>query len=321
MMERKETKMKVHKTITRRIVFAMLLINIIQLQAQDDTNLYYKVFAYGNLIDRIDHSPPPYNADMKKALSSQDQYLTWPPDSMAVLVADDSQYLIVRNTNQNLYRIADAIPGATLGSKIALESTIIAFKEEDVDKLNMGVGVSKKTLFELRQKGRSKLISTAYGVTPGGQEVVVKSIREIMYPNEQLMGVDTNKSCNLRMVAPDTFNTREIGTILQAVPEADEAGKLISVTRKSEWITLNGWEKHEVVTGNKDGLKKFSVRMPIFDSSTIETQLRITSGDTVLLGGGKGVEPDWIYYHFLKAETLLPTSLRQVSAHGIISGY
>jgi type II secretory pathway component GspD/PulD (secretin) len=248
---------------------------------------------------------------MKNELSSRDQEITWPPESMAVLVADDGWYLIARNTNQNLHRIA-AAGGATLGSKIALESTIIAFKKDDVDNLNMGLGISKKTLFELRQKDRSKLISTAHAVTSGGQEVTVKNIREITYPAEQLIGAGTNQSCNLRMVAPDTFNTREIGTILQAVPEADEAGKLISVTLKSEWITLNGWEKHEVVTGNKDGLKKFSVRMPIFDSSSIETQLRITSGDTVLLGGGKGVEPDWIYYHFLKAETVRPTRLQQV---------
>jgi hypothetical protein len=93
------------------------------------------------------------------------------------------------------------------------------------------------------------------------------------------------------------------------VPELDEGGRFIKIILKSEWSTLKAWETHEVVTGIGDELKKSSVRMPVMDLSTVETSLRIEPGDTILLGGGKDVESDWIYYTFLKAEIKRSTQL------------
>jgi hypothetical protein len=96
------------------------------------------------------------------------------------------------------------------------------------------------------------------------------------------------------------------------VPELDESGRFIKIILKSEWSTLKAWETHEVVTGCRDGLKKSSVRMPVMDLSTVETSLRIEPGDAILLGGGKDVDSDWIYYTFLKAEILRPTRPQQI---------
>ena len=305
--------MKIYNTIGRYIVFAVFAFCTLLIQAEEDTNLYYRVFALGGSIDRIDHYQPPSNSDMRAVLSAQDQQITWPPGSMAIQVALHSWHLIARNTNENLHRIA-AISWPEFGSQCAFESMIIAFKKNDIEKLNMGAGVSKKTLFGLKQQGRSKLISTAHAVTRLAQEAEVKNIREVIYPYEQLVGVDTNQSCNPRIVVPETFNTLEIGTTLQVIPELDEGGRFINLTVKSKWTTIKGWEKYEVVAGSGDELKKFSVRMPLIDSASIETQLAIQSGDTVLLGGGKDVDSEWIYYHFLKAEILRPTHSQQILA-------
>jgi len=193
--------MKSHKTIGRCFLFAMLVCCTLRVTADDDTNLYYRVFALGGSIDRCDPYFPPGNTDMKAELSAKDQKITWPPGSMAMMVTESSWHLIARNTNENLHRIA-AVSQPVLGTQLSFESSILGFKKDDIEKLNAGEGVSKKTLFDLRQKGRSKLISTAYAVTQAGQEANVRNVRQIIYPCEELINADTNESCNPRIVVP-----------------------------------------------------------------------------------------------------------------------
>ena len=40
--------------------------------------------------------------------------------------------------------------------------------------------------------------------------------------------------------------------------------------------------------------------------SSIQTQLIVESGETVLLGGGQAADDDWVQYHFLKAWLVWP---------------
>lgn len=285
-------------------------LSVLQTTGNEDTNLYYKVFAYGTLFNQVNPFAPPNNRDMKAELSSKAQAITWPPGSMAVMVWSDTDYLIVRNTHLNLRRILDATWQERVGVRIAVESTIIAFKSKDIENLQKEKGVSRDALFELIRRGRSEMISTARSITSSGYELIVQNTREIMYPDEQLYGANTNHfSGNVYVVLPEKFTSCEIGLILSAIGELGLGG-FINVTVKSEWIELEKWEKHSVMISSKKGIRSTSVRMPVLNSSTVETQLRLTSGETVLLGGGKMTANDKVLYHFLKAEALPPENVR-----------
>ena len=294
--------------ITKRLgLFASaLLFAVMQASGSEDTNLYYQVFAFGTLFDRVNPSAPPCDSDMKADLSSKDAGITWPIGSMAVMVIDDTDYLVVRNTHSNLNRIRDALWSETRVFQIVLESTIVAFKTKDIEDLKKGKGVSKDSLFELVRKGRSDLISTARSITSSGQEMTVKNVRVTLYPDTLSAGCVTNRPTDSNGgVLPEKFTVRETGSILTAVPERQRDG-LIGIIVKSDWTHLENWEKHEAVISAEKGFKTISLKTPVIDSSTVETQLRIAPGETVLLGGGKLTSGDRILYHFLKAEVATP---------------
>lgn len=282
-----------------------------QASGSEDTNLYYEVFAFGTLIDRVNPFAPPDNNDMKAELSSKDAEITWPTGSMAVMVIDDTDYLVVHNTPSNLHRVRDALWLETRVFQIVLESTIVAFKTKDIEELQKGKGVSKDSLFELSRKGCSELISTARSITASGQEVTVKNVRNTLYPDGLLAGSVTNRPTDSNgVVIPEEFTVRETGSILTAVPERQRDG-LIGILVKSEWTHLSNLEKHEAVISANKGFRTISVKTPIIDSSKVETQLRITPGETVLLGGGKLTSGDKVLYHFLKAEVTTPERVQQ----------
>ena len=282
-----------------------------QAAGSEDTNLYYEVFAFGTMIDRVNPFAPPDNSDMKAELSSKDTGITWPAGSMAVMVIDDTDYLVVYNTPSNLHRIRDALSSETRVLQIVLESTIVAFKTKDIEELQKVQGVSKDALFELARKGRSELISTARSITSSGQEVVVKNVRDTLYPDGLLAGSITNHPTDSNGgVLPEKFTVSETGSILTAVPERQRDG-LIGIIVKSEWTHLSNWEKHEAVISANKGFRTISLKTPVIDSSKVETQLRIAPGETVLLGGGKLTSGDRILYHFLKAEVTTPERVQQ----------
>lgn len=47
-------------------------------------------------------------------------------------------------------------------------------------------------------------------------------------------------------------------------------------------------------------------QQPVFNVSIVQTNIKLKSGDTILLGGGKAVDDDWVQYHFFKAEIVRP---------------
>lgn len=277
----------------------------------DETNLFYKVFAYGALIDPADPSAPPSNIDMKAELSSKNPDITWPPSSMAVMVIYDTDYLVARNTHSNLDRIYEVIQGEATVTRIVVESTVAAFKSRDIAELQKEKGVSKDALLELIRKGKSELISTARSVTSSGQEVIVRNVRHYLCPEGQVAESAASRAAESdSATTPKGEASCETGYILSVVPERSIDG-LINLMVKSEWIDLEKWEKHDVLLSAEAGAKVVCVKKPVLDSSVVETQLKIASGETVLLGGGKTTSGDRVMYHFFKAEVTSPERVRK----------
>ncbi len=268
--------------------------------AQEDTNLYYRVFTSVGQGD-CQLSREERNRDVKAYLAQQ-YHVGWPVGSEAVFVEDGHQ-VVVRNTQSNLNVLAEALAPLLAGCQIAFEFQVFAFNMKDVEKLLNGDGVSCEGLMELRKKGRARLVTTARSVTRSGQEAVVKDIQEILYPTDMDGMVGTNQVDGAWTVVPCNFEMREIGTILQLIPEFDREGNgtSINVMLNPQWVSLNRWETFDACAGSKGNTKKVPLRQPVIGVSSIQTQLKLESGETVLLGGGKAMDGDWVQYHFLKA--------------------
>jgi hypothetical protein len=272
---------------------------------EEDTNLYYKVFSLtwhqGKMSERE------RDLDLKEYLS-REYKVSWPIGGDAILAAQDHQ-LIVRNTMSNLNSIAEKVASLLCDSRISVEYHVFAFRMSDIEQLLNGKGVSCESLMGLRNRGRAKLVTTATAVTKSGQECVAKNVQEILYPTALESGIQTNHAQSVWTIVPANFELREVGTILEVVSEFDMSG-LISLMVNPQWATLDRWETFDGYAGENGSTKRVPFRQPVVNVSSIQTQVKVKSGETVLLGGGKAVDEDWVQYHFLKAEILSPKILK-----------
>lgn len=281
--------------------------------AQEDTKLYYKVFSLQpNLWERMsddcdrEHESGVSNADWRKFLS-RDTGATWPAGSEAITSLDDSTHLIVRNTRANLSLIDRLFSSLICASRkqVVIEFSIVSFRAEDIDRLQMGEGVSIESLTKLRKEGHSELVTTARVVTKSGQEAIAKDVQEITCPTEMSYGFGTNQVGNSSWaVIPSAFEMREVGTILQVLPELFESGQTINLALNPQWVTLNRWEVFESGAGSRGDNKKVPLRVPVFDNSAVQTQFTMKNGETVLLGGGKKMDENRVQYQFIRAEAV-----------------
>ena len=273
--------------------------------AQEDTNLYYKAFYYRTA--NTEHTAA-VTATLRKYLSDESG-ATWPAGSEVISSLSDSNQLIVHNTQTNLALIEQMFYCQHEVNQIEIEFSVVAFRHEDLDKLQVGEGISLDSLSNLRRQGHSQLITTARIITKSGQEAIVKDVQEVIYPTEMECGFGTNQVGNSSWaVTPCKFEMREVGTILQVVPELLGSGQRIHLMLSPQWVVLKKWETFEAGAGSRDETKKIPFRQPVFAVSTVQTQVTVADGETVLLGGGKELEKDWIQYHFVKAWCVAPKS-------------
>ena len=270
--------------------------------AEEDTNLYYKAFYYRTA--NTEHKE--VAATLQKYLSDESG-VTWPAGSDVISSLSDSSQLIVRNTQTNLALIEQMFYCQHEVNQIEIEFSVVAFRREDLEKLQIGEGISLDSLSNLRCQGHSRLVTTARVVTKSGQEAIVKEVQEVIYPTEMDCGFGTNQvGISSWAVTPCKFEMREVGTLLQVVPELLGSGQRINLMLSPQWVVLKKWETFEAGAGSRDESQEIPFRQPVFAVSTIQTQVTVVDGETILLGGGKKQDDDWIQYHFVKAWSVIP---------------
>lgn len=131
------------------------------------------------------------------------------------------------------------------------------------------------------------------------QEAIIKVVTEYIYPTEyDLQEYDSGSgdSDNVQnvypAVEPSTFEMREVGVILQVVPEVSEDGQMIylqlnpQIISEPEWVDY-GFEYPKGVL-NADGemdTYHIAMRQPLFKVRSINTKVAIYNGATVVMGG------------------------------------
>ena len=271
--------------------------------AEEDTNLYYKVFYF---LPALDERLASFDDVKYQKFLSEQSGATWPTGSQIIHPLDDKAQVIIHNTRSNINKVEAFFARFTEGRQVSVELEVFAFRVKDVDELLNGGGVSLESLLDLRKKGRAKLVTTARSVTSPGQETVVKEVQELLYPTELEYRAMTNQNSVTWALVPSKFEMREIGTILQVVPDFGESGTSIRLMLNPQLISLNRWETFDAFAGSKGDGQKVPMRQPVISASVIQTQLKMESGETVLLGGGKTSDGDWVQYHFLKAWLVWP---------------
>jgi general secretion pathway protein D len=126
---------------------------------------------------------------------------------------------------------------------------------------------------------------------------MIKVVKEIIYPTEFEVTQPTVQSqgdlVTPPTVTPGSFETREVGVILNVTPTVGPDGYTIDLTMVPEVAELVDWIQYGstitletgVVGARQSREFQFNIPQPVFSSRNATTSIVIWDGQTVVMGG------------------------------------
>ncbi|MEI6210272.1 MAG: hypothetical protein WCR06_01475 [bacterium] len=235
-----------------------------------------------------------YQPDTLKRMLG-DLGVSWPTGSWISYVSVIGR-LRVCNTQDNLdiiERLIQELGGAP--RQVRLSVQFVAFDLARLNRLVVsGASINAATLTTLWSNGFGELLAAPTAVVKPGQEVDVKGVTELIYPTTfTFIGADQTNSPNAHAagvpysVEPGGFQTREIGSILQVVPEVSADGKIINLNLNPQIVEDPVWHDFGPVGLNPTGQERHGpMKQPYFHVYSVSTSVSVQSGKRVLIGGG-----------------------------------
>jgi len=152
-------------------------------------------------------------------------------------------------------------------------------------------------LHALEQNGNADLLSAPKVTTRSGTEATIKVVTEYIYPTTfevqggslQAQNGNNNNAAGIvqeTTVVPQDFAMREVGVILNVLPEVSPDGNMINLTMKPSVVTEPIWYQYGSTVRRADGsTMQMNMPQPFFQIRNIETQISIYDGATVVMGG------------------------------------
>jgi general secretion pathway protein D len=149
-------------------------------------------------------------------------------------------------------------------------------------------------LHALQQSGNTDLLSAPKITTKSGQQATIKVVTEYIYPTDFEVTPITSTggggagaaSVVGGLVQPGGFETREVGVLLEVLPEVSEEGQLINLTLTPQVVGDPEWRDYGTTFEDSNGnIQRMPMEQPFFHVRTITTSLSIYNGATVVMGG------------------------------------
>ncbi len=223
--------------------------------------------------------------------------VTWPRGAhIRRMRAPDG--IAVKNTPENLRLIEQALETIVRLSNYQIETQLefVEYNMTDIDSLARENKLSADSLLALWRQGKAKLLHAPRVVTQGGQEANVKGVTEYIYPTAFHIACSKTTNATGSIVAsgivqPGSFATREVGAIFAVVPEISPDGQTIVLIMTPEIVHPPAWKDYGTVRPTPDGGKtELRMERPFFHKQTLTTQIMMSDGARVLVGGGMNNE-------------------------------
>ena len=264
----------------------------------------------------------PYQS-ISKSSGTETAYYTASDGSVHATTVGAGQYVASNSKNNNMS--INTIDGSTYSTGQRYLNTTgnpISGTGSSTDdqfmKINAFLGSADLSmiLHMLSQRSDTDLLSAPKVVTKSGQEAVMKVVTEYIYPTEyqvQISQQSTSSSITsgssgdpLAIVEPQNFEMREVGVILQCVPEVSAEGQMINLVLTPQVVGEPTWKNYGTKvpkttyrspTAEEKLLNPtltsvaettyidLPMEQPFFNVRSVQTQLSIYNGATVVLGG------------------------------------
>ncbi len=152
----------------------------------------------------------------------------------------------------------------------------------------------------LQQQGGGDVLSAPKVTTKSGTEASIKVVTEYIYPTEYDITPPTAGGGGTAggsgqavgpSVEPGVFETREVGVILQVLPEVTTDGQMINLNMTPQVVSEPIWYDYgyDVAIGGSEGsdatIYHVKLEQPFFRTRAIQTSISIYNGATVVMGG------------------------------------
>jgi general secretion pathway protein D len=149
----------------------------------------------------------------------------------------------------------------------------------------------------LAQKESTDTLSAPKVTTVSGQQAQIRSVQEFIYPTSWAQptatsaggGVTGGGAVAVTPSIPSSFQTREVGVLLNVTPEVGADGYTINLTLAPEVSQFLGFINYGSPIGLSSGnnvITTFNdIKEPLFSSENLTTSVVIWDGQTVVLGG------------------------------------
>ena len=248
--------------------------------------------------------------DYWKRFHSDHGGINWPEGS-DIYYFPGLNLLKIINTRDNInkFEFTDSLMGSYKENNPEQPEARIDFVEfdlNDIDRLALNNTVTYTSLKKLWKKGKGRLLSTQCVLSRNGHEAITRNTTEYIYPTEFNVKtcISTNKPdvcITSPTVQPQNSEMREVGTILQMVPEYCD--QTINLLLNPQYINMPTWENFgtTLISG------VLPMEQPFFSVYSISTQISIANKNSILLGGGiSNNNGDKIIYSFLTANLTDP---------------
>lgn len=139
----------------------------------------------------------------------------------------------------------------------------------------------------LDQNGFTNVLSAPKVTTLNNQQAQIQVVKEIIYPTEfELTPATTNDAGTVvtqPVVTPSSWNTRDIGILLNVTPSVGADRRTVNLNLKPEVSKLERWVDYGIQGGST--WNAIPILQPIFLTKNVETNVVINNGETVVLGG------------------------------------
>jgi len=231
---------------------------------------------------------------------------------------------VVNSANNNVG--VNAIDGSTYSTGqryLSTKGNAISGAEKSTNdqfmKVNAFLGNADLSmiLHMLSQRSDTDLLSAPKVVTKSGQEAIMKVVTEYIYPTEFEVQISEMSSSGgsltsggssepLAMIEPQNFEMREVGVILQVVPEVSAEGQMINLMLNPQVVSEPVWKNYgtqvpkttyraptaaekllnpALTTVPETTYMSLPMEQPFFHVRSVQTQLSVYNGATVVMGG------------------------------------
>jgi general secretion pathway protein D len=147
-------------------------------------------------------------------------------------------------------------------------------------------------LHVLEQKGHADLLSAPKVTTQAGQDATIKVVTEYIYPTDfavtPITGTDANGNSTVvgGVVEPSGFETREVGVILEVVPDVSPETQMITLNMTPRVVSEPEWHDYGSEYQSPGGdVQRLNMQQPFFHTREVSTSISIYNGATVVMGG------------------------------------